>query len=101
MFVRHGFEEGVVGDEGGFGPRLQDNEQALRLIVEAIDQAGYEPGRQAAIALDVASTHFYRDGRYHLRRTTGTPLTADAVVDLLQSRVDSYPVQSMEDGRAR
>jgi len=98
--VRHGFEGVLVGDEGGFGPRLQDNEQALQLIVEAIDRAGYEPGRQAAIALDVASTHFYRDGRYHLGRTTGTPLTADAMVDLLQSWVERYPIQSIEDGLA-
>ena len=66
VLTRHGFEGVLVGDEGGFGPRLQGNEQAVEMILQAFD-AGLAPGRDAAIALDVASTHFHRDGRYHLR----------------------------------
>jgi enolase len=98
--IRHGFEGVLVGDEGGFGPRLEDNEQALRMIVEAIDHAGYAPGQQAAIALDVASTQFYRDGRYHLRTTARTPLSADGLADLLEKWVEHYPILSIEDGMA-
>jgi len=98
--IRHGYEGVLVGDEGGFGPRLQDNEQALRIIVEAIDRAGYTPGREAAIALDVASSHFYRDGRYHFRATGGTALSAEALTELLEKWVDTYPILSIEDGLA-
>ena len=67
MLTRHGFEGVLVGDEGGFGPRLHGNEQAVEMILEAIAAAGLDARRDAALALDVASTHFYRDGRYHLR----------------------------------
>jgi enolase len=98
--LRHGFEGVLVGDEGGFGPRLHDNEQAIQMILEAIDQAGYTPGREAAIALDVASTQFYRDGSYHFRATTQRPLSADALLDLLEKWVDTYPITSIEDGMA-
>src|SRR5262249_1468725 len=69
--TRHGFEGVLVGDEGGFGPRLQSNVQAVEMILEAIGQAGLGPGRDAALALDVASTHFYRGGLYHLGSTGG------------------------------
>jgi enolase len=95
--IRHGFEGVLVGDEGGFGPRLRDNEQAVVLCLEAIERAGYSPGRDAALALDVASTHFYRDGRYHLG---GASLDADGMAALLESWVDRYPILSIEDGMA-
>src|SRR5262249_55411362 len=98
--TRQGFEGVLVGDEGGFGPRLRDNEQALQMIVEAIDQAGYAPGRQAAIAIDVASTQFYRSGSYHLSATTGTSLAADGLADLLEKWVEAFPILSIEDGMA-
>src|SRR5579871_941275 len=98
--IRRGFEGVLVGDEGGFGPRLQDNEQALGIVVEAIERAGYAPGQQAAIAIDVASTQFYRDGHYHLRITAGTALSAEALIDLLEKWVDRYPILSIEDGLA-
>src|SRR5205814_10616398 len=87
----------LVGDEGGFGPRLRSNEQAIDLILEAIAQAGYQPGRVAALALDVASTHFYRDGRYHL---AGKAVTGEEMTDLLAGWVARYPILSIEDGVA-
>jgi enolase len=98
--ARHGFEGVLVGDEGGFGPRLRGNEQAVELILEAIAQAGYAPGRDAGLALDVASTHFYRDGRYHVRATGGTALSADEMVALLERWAGAYPIFSIEDGTA-
>jgi enolase len=98
--TRHGYEGVLVGDEGGFGPRLASNEQAVELILEAITRGGYTPGKDAALALDVAATHFYRDGRYHLNATAGTALPADEVVAMLQKWVDDYPILSIEDGLA-
>jgi enolase len=98
--LRHGFEGVLVGDEGGFGPRLQDNEQAIQMILEAIDQAGYTPGQEAALALDVASTQFYHDGSYHFRATGQESFSADALLDLLEKWVDTYPILSIEDGMA-
>jgi enolase len=100
VLTEAGFEGVLVGDEGGFGPRLRSNEQAIQLIVEAIERAGYEPGRQAALALDVAGTHFYRDGCYHLKATAGTSLAADDLARLLERLTRSYPVLSIEDGMA-
>jgi enolase len=100
VLTRHGFEGVLVGDEGGFGPRLQSNEQAVQLILEAIERAGYAPGRQAALALDVASTHFYRDGRYQLKDMAGTPLSADDLAALLDRWATQYPLLSIEDGMA-
>jgi enolase 1/2/3 len=95
----HGFEGVLVGDEGGFGPRLQSNEQAVEMCLKAIEKAGYTPGRDAALALDVASTHFYREGRYHLRESQ-TPLSAKDMAELLKRWVDAYPILSIEDGMA-
>jgi enolase len=98
--IRHGFEGVLVGDEGGFGPKLPHNERAIELILEAIVEAGYTPGQQAALALDVASTHFFRDGRYHLKTGSNTVLRAADMVDLLRRWVDTYPILSIEDGMA-
>jgi enolase len=95
----NGFEGTLVGDEGGFGPRLRGNEEAVELCLNAVAKAGLGPGRDAALALDVASTHFYRDSRYHLRESA-TPLTAGAMVELLTRWVDAYPILSIEDGMA-
>jgi enolase len=100
VLTRHGFEGVLVGDEGGFGPRLRSNDQAVELILEAIEKAGYAPGRQAGLALDVASSHFYRDGCYHLKATAGTALTADELAALLEEWVNAYPILSIEDGMA-
>jgi enolase len=91
-------QEGVlVGDEGGYGPRLGRNEEALKLLMEAIAAAGFEPGQDAAIALDVASSHFYRDGEYHLE---GVSLPAEGMIDRLSRLVEHFPILSIEDGLA-
>jgi enolase len=97
---RRGLEGVLVGDEGGFGPRLASNEQAVELVLEAIAAAGLTPGRDAGLALDVASTHFYRDGRYHLREKGGQALEAGQMVERLLRWVESYPILSIEDGLA-
>lgn len=100
VLLRHGFEGVLVGDEGGFGPKLRDNEQAVEMIVEAIAHAGYTPGHDAAIALDVASTHFYRDGKYHLTATAGKALSSEELIDLLCHWVERFSIVSIEDGLA-
>jgi enolase len=99
VLTAHGFEGVLVGDEGGFGPRLESNEQAVRLVVEAIKGAGLQPGRDAALALDVAATHFYRDGAYHLQ-DVGSDVPAQRMVELLTRWVEDYPILSIEDGMA-
>jgi enolase len=99
VLLDHGFEGVLVGDEGGFGPRLERNEQALELIVEAFARAGYVPGQEVAIALDVASTHFHRAGCYHLK-VGERPRSAAEMVDLLADWVEKYPILSIEDGLA-
>jgi enolase len=89
----------ALGDEGGFAPSLPSNEEALKLLLEAVGQAGYEPGSEIALALDVASTEFYADGRYDLAgegRTFGSAEFADYLADLS----DRYPIVSIEDGMA-
>jgi enolase len=100
VLTRHGFEGVLVGDEGGFGPRLHSNEQAVQMSVEAIRAAGYEPGRDAALALDVASSHFYHAGCYRLKATAGLALSADDMVRTLRRWIEDYPILSIEDGMA-
>jgi len=87
----------AVGDEGGFAPDLPDNHGALTLLVEAVEQAGYRPGEQIALALDVASTEFYRDGAYHFG---GRSLNSTEMVRELAGLCDRYPIVSIEDGLA-
>jgi enolase len=100
ILAGRGLEGVLVGDEGGFGPRLQSNEQALDLIVEAIQAAGYTPGRDAGLAVDVASSHFYRDGCYYFSATGGHALSAEGMIDLLGRWIERYPILSIEDGLA-
>lgn len=87
----------TVGDEGGFAPNLANNEAALQLIVQAIDQAGYQAGKDVAIGVDCASSEFFQDGKYHLI-SDGLHLTSTQFVDYLASWVDKYPIISIEDG---
>lgn len=89
----------AVGDEGGFAPNLKSNEEALETIVEAIEKAGYEPGKDCFIAMDPASSEFYNkeDGKYHLEGE-GTVKTADEMIDRYEYLVDKYPILSIEDG---
>jgi enolase len=88
-----------VGDEGGFAPQLRSNEDALKLIVEAIEKAGYEPGKDVAIALDPAASEFFKDGKYILKGE-GRSLDADALVNLYREWTGRYPIVSIEDGMA-
>jgi enolase len=83
-----------LGDEGGFAPNLPSNRAALDLIVEAIKNAGYEPGKDIALALDVAATEFYKDGAYHFE---GKQLTAEELIAYYAQLVQDYPLVSIED----
>ncbi len=88
-----------VGDEGGFAPSLANNEAAVELILDAIRAAGYEPGRDVALALDPAVTELYQDGKYHLA-TEGRTLDSGELVELWADWIDRYPIISLEDGMA-
>jgi len=87
----------TVGDEGGFAPSLGSNEGALKVIVEAIEAAGYVPGTDVAIGMDPAASEFYKDGKYHLKADK-LALTSAQMVDLYATWVDKYPIISIEDG---
>ncbi len=89
----------AVGDEGGFAPSVANHEAAIQLILQAIESAGYEPGRQIALGLDCASSEFFREGRYHLEGE-GLVLAPDDFVNLLATWCDKYPILSIEDGMA-
>ena len=89
----------TVGDEGGFAPNLPNHEAALQLIVEAIDKAGYQPGQDVLLALDCASSEFFKDGRYVLE-SENLQLTSGQFTDYLANLVDKYPIISIEDGMA-
>ncbi len=88
-----------VGDEGGFAPNLESNEEALEVICEAIKVAGYEPGKDFKLAIDAASSEFYKDGKYDLAGE-GKIKTAEEMVDFYEYLVGKYPIVSIEDGLA-
>jgi len=90
----------AVGDEGGFAPMLPSNEAALDAVMQAIEAAGYQPGKDLAIALDPAASEFYQDGEYVFKKGDGSRRTAAQMVDLYQQWVDRYPIVSIEDGLA-
>jgi enolase len=89
----------TVGDEGGYAPSLPSNAAAVETIVQAIELAGYTPGQQVAVGLDPASSEFYADGRYQLRRE-GRALSSEEMVDFYADWVDRFPIVSLEDGLA-
>ena len=89
----------AIGDEGGFAPNLDSNEEAVRLLVEAIEEAGYSPGTDIALALDAASTEFFVDGSYVLAGE-GRSLSSEAMASYLADLADRYPIVSIEDGMA-
>jgi len=89
-----------VGDEGGFAPNLENNEAPLKLLVEAIEAAGFKPGGQIAIALDPAASEFFKDGAYVLEGEGGRRLTPAEMVEYYAGLVDRYPIVSIEDGLA-
>ncbi len=88
-----------VGDEGGFAPDLKSNEEALDLIVEAIRKAGYSPGEEVFLGLDVAATELYHDGKYQFR-SAGLSRSSDEMIDFYWGLIDRYPIVSIEDGLA-
>ncbi|TDI83673.1 MAG: phosphopyruvate hydratase [Chloroflexi bacterium] len=90
----------LVGDEGGYAPALKSNSEAVELILEAIDRAGYRAGEQVGLALDPAASEFYEDGRYHLR-TEGRTLDGPEMVAFWKDWVERYPIVSIEDGLAQ
>lgn len=83
-----------VGDEGGFAPDLKNNEEALKLIIKAIKKAGYKPGEEVNIALDVAASELYEDGKYHLNNKT---YTIDKLIEYYSKLIEKYPIVSIED----
>ena len=93
-----GYSTGV-GDEGGFAPNLKSNAEAIEVILEAIKKAGYEPGKDIFIAIDAASSEYYKDGKYVLENE-GKTLTASEMVDFFEDWVNKYPIISIEDGMA-
>lgn len=93
-----GYSTGV-GDEGGFAPNLKSNAEAIEVILEAIEKAGYEPGKEFFIAIDAASSEYYKDGKYVLEHE-GKTLTAHEMVDFFEDWVNKYPIISIEDGMA-
>jgi len=89
----------AVGDEGGFAPDLGSNEEALQLIITAIEQAGYKPGKQIGLAMDAAANEFYKKGKYILE-SENKKLTSKQMIDYYEGLVDKYPILSIEDGLA-
>jgi enolase len=88
-----------VGDEGGFAPSVENHEAAIKLILQAIEQAGYEPGTQIALGLDCAASEFYKNGKYQLSGE-GLTLSSSDFTNLLGTWCDKYPIISIEDGMA-
>jgi len=89
-----------VGDEGGFAPNLKSSEEALDVIMEAIEKAGYKPGKQIFLALDVAASEFHEGDRYHFKKSSGAKLTSDQMIQLYERWTSQYPIVSIEDGMA-
>jgi enolase len=89
----------AVGDEGGFAPSLEANEQAIEIILQAIESAGYKPGDQVSIGLDCASSEFYKEGKYHLE-SEGKVYSSEEFVGFLTGLVNKYPIITVEDGLA-
>ncbi|MDA3789489.1 MAG: phosphopyruvate hydratase [Desulfobacula sp.] len=89
----------AVGDEGGFAPNLKSNEEALEYIINAIEAAGYRPGKDIGIALDAAASEFYKDGKY-IFQSEGKELSAIDLIDYYERLIEKYPLYSIEDGLA-
>jgi enolase len=89
-----------VGDEGGFAPDLKSDEEAITVVLEAIEAAGYQPGQQIALALDCAASELFKDGKYTFKKSGAGTRDAAGMVDLYTSWIDKYPIVSIEDGLA-
>src|SRR5213075_1108313 len=89
-----------VGDEGGFAPDLRDDEEAIKVILEAIDAARYTAGKEIALALDVAASELYKDGMYVFKKSGAGKKDASGMIELYRKWIDEYPIVSIEDGLA-
>ena len=87
-----------VGDEGGFAPNIKSNEEAIEIVIQAIEKAGYKPGEEIFIAMDAAVSEFYEDGLYHFKKSDGRKLSSDEMADYWTQWVAKYPIISIEDG---
>src|SRR5437899_3602906 len=90
----------AVGDEGGFAPSVKSNVEAIEVVLEAIQQAGYKPGEEIAIALDPAVSELYQDGKYVFKKSDKSAKSADEMVKFWAKWVRDYPIVSLEDGLA-
>jgi enolase len=97
VLKKKGYATGV-GDEGGFAPNLKSSEEALDVILEAIEKAGYKAGSQISLALDVAASEFHEEGKYHFKKSSGDRLTSEQMVRLYEKWCGRYPIISIEDG---
>lgn len=100
LLTASGYEGRLVGDEGGYGPRLKSNSEAIELVLKAIEAAGLRAGHDVTLALDVASTHFYDGRNYRLIATGDQQLTSEEMIDVMAKLVDQYPIRSIEDALA-
>ena len=87
-----------VGDEGGFAPNIKSNEDAIKVVLQAIETAGYRPGEDVMIAMDAAASEFYENGVYHFKKSTGDKLTSSEMVSYWADWANKYPILSIEDG---
>jgi enolase len=99
VLIKRGLATGV-GDEGGFAPDLKSDEEALQVIIEAIESANYQPGQQVALALDCAASELFKDGAYTFKKSGAGKRDANGMVDLYASWLERYPIVSIEDGLA-
>jgi enolase len=88
----------AVGDEGGFAPNLKSNREALDLILKSIERAGFRPGEEVYLALDVAASEFFVDGEYVFKKSDGSRRTAEQMIDFYRTLIADYPIISIEDG---
>jgi enolase len=88
----------AVGDEGGFAPKLKSHEEAMELLIQAIDAAGYKPGSQISLAIDVAASEFFEDGAYVLKKSDGSRRSSEEMIGLYESWLSKFPIFSIEDG---
>lgn len=97
VLKKQGFSTNV-GDEGGFAPNIKSNEDAIKIVIQAIEKAGYKPGDDVMIAMDAAVSEFYEDGHYHFKKSTGDKLTSSEMAAYWADWVSKYPIISIEDG---
>lgn len=98
LLLRDAGKNTTIGDEGGFAPDFENNEKPLEFALRAIEKAGYKPGEQIYLALDVAASEFLEDGHYRFTNPAERRMTVDELVDLYESWIDKYPIISLEDG---